>query len=189
MRPIVQEIFLVLLCLPNSLAWGTDVTEYLGEMNNGRGFIVHINCDAGDLTAKLGANNDNIVQGLDRDIEDVERARANIRSLGDYGRISARHFNGRDLPYIDNTANLVIAESSAGVAQEEVMRVLQPLGVAFIGGEKIVKPWPDNIDEWTHYLHDPGNNAVADDDLVAPPKGLQWVAGPLWSRRHNTLDV
>ena len=61
------------------------------------------------------------------------------------------------------------------------------MGVAFIDGEKIVKPWPDNIDEWTHYLHDPGNNAIADDDVIAPPKGLQWVAGPLWSRSHTTL--
>ncbi len=187
MKPVAWTILFIALFLFSAPAWGTDATDYLDQMNNARGFIIHLDCNAGDLTAELGAGNDNIVQGLDQDIEDVEKARANIRSGGDYGRISARHFNGRDLPYIDNTANLIIAQGSTGVARKEIMRVLQPLGVAFIDGEKVVKPWPDNIDEWTHYLHDPGNNAVADDDVVAPPKGLQWVGGPLWSRSHTTL--
>ncbi|NQT11678.1 MAG: PQQ-binding-like beta-propeller repeat protein, partial [Planctomycetes bacterium] len=36
-----------------------------------------------------------------------------------------------------------------------------------------------------HYLHGPGNNAVADDDRVGPPRHLQWKAGPTWSRSHE----
>ena len=31
------------------------------------------------------------------------------------------------------------------------------------------------IDEWTHYLHGPDNNAVADDTRVGPPRYMQWV--------------
>ena len=54
------------------------------------------------------------------------------------------------------------------------MRVLAPLGVACVktadGWTKTVKPRPEEIDEWTHYLHDSTNNAVAQDDVVAPPQ-------------------
>jgi outer membrane protein assembly factor BamB len=49
----------------------------------------------------------------------------------------------------------------------------------------LVKPWPDDIDQWTHYLHDAGNNAVAEDDRVGPPRHLQWKSGPMWSRSHE----
>ena len=51
---------------------------------------------------------------------------------------------------------------------------------------KTVKPWPTEIDQWTHYLHDPSNNAVAHDRVVGPPRGLQWFAGPLYCRSHET---
>jgi len=66
-------------------------------------------------------------------------------------------------------------------------RVLAPGGVAFIGGAKIVKPWPAEIDEWTHFLHGPDNNAVAADRRVDVPRSIQWVAGPRWGRSHEEL--
>ncbi len=72
------------------------------------------------------------------------------------------------------------------------MRVLAPNGVACLrrngAWTKTVKPWPADIDEWTHFLHGPGNNAVAQDRVVAPPRHLQWVGGPKWARHHNYLS-
>ena len=47
------------------------------------------------------------------------------------------------------------------------------------------KPVPDAIDDWTHYLHGADGNAVADDSVVGPPKGLQWVAAPRYARSHE----
>ena len=74
----------------------------------------------------------------------------------------------------------------------EVMRVLAPLGVAYIKNgtawTKTVKPWPKGIDEWTHYLHDPSGNAVAHDTVVGPPRHMQWLAEPLFTRAHDQLD-
>jgi len=62
----------------------------------------------------------------------------------------------------------------------------QPIGAA---GKwiKIVKPWPEEIDQWTHWLHGADGNAVARDSVVGPPRHLQWMAGPLWSRSHETV--
>ena len=51
---------------------------------------------------------------------------------------------------------------------------------------KAVKPWPADIDEWTHYLHGADGNPVAQDRQVGPPKRYQWVSGPLWLRSHET---
>ena len=85
-----------------------------------------------------------------------------------------------------------MAENLGDVKQEEVLRVLVPNGVAMIKDArgkwtKIVKPRPSNIDDWSHYLHDASGNAVAHDDVVAPPKHLQWVGSPRWSRHHDRM--
>ena len=48
-----------------------------------------------------------------------------------------------------------------------------------------MKPWPKEIDQWTHYLHGADNNAVAHDSVVGPPKSVQWLEGPLWQRHHE----
>lgn len=96
-------------------------------------------------------------------------------------------FDGKRVPYIDNLVNLVVAEELGEVTMDEVMRVLAPKGVALIDSKKTVKPRPDNIDEWTHFMHDASGNAVAHDDVVGPPRHLQWLGSPRWSRHHDRM--
>jgi len=78
------------------------------------------------------------------------------------------------------------------VSKDEVLRVLRPGGVALFLNRKsrtlsrqLRKPWPRDIDEWTHFLHDATNNAVARDERVGPPKHIQWVAEPMYCRSHE----
>jgi outer membrane protein assembly factor BamB len=154
------------------------------------GLVLHLGCGNGQLTAALGANGSYVVQGLDADAKTVELARKNIQALGLYGKVSAERLAGSDLPYVANLVNLVVVEKLGQVPMSEVLRVLAPGGVACVnnGGQwtNTVKPWPKEIDQWTHYLHDPSNNAVAHDTVVGPPHGLQWFAGPLYCRTHET---
>jgi outer membrane protein assembly factor BamB len=49
------------------------------------------------------------------------------------------------------------------------------------------KPVPAAIDDWTHYLHNPTGNPVAQDDAVRPPRQLQWVSSPKWARHHEHM--
>ena len=149
------------------------------------GLIVHINCGDGKGTTAMRANERYLVHGLDTNPTNVETAREHIRSKGLSGKVSVDIYDGRRLPYVDNLANLIVAENLGEVPMAEVLRVLAPLGVAIIGGEKTVKPWPDAIDEWSHYLHGPDNNALADDSVVGPPRHMQWLAGPTWTRHHH----
>ena len=80
---------------------------------------------------------------------------------------------------------LVVADDLGDVPIAEVLRVLRPHGVAFVKGEKAIKPWPEQIDEWTHYMHDPAGSCVSNDVLVGPPRRLQWVGGPRHGRSHE----
>lgn len=175
-----------------SPAWAEEpdqAKEILAATGVKGGLIVHLGCGDGKLTAALRASDSYIVHGLDHDAANVEQARAHIRSLGLYGKVSVDRLAGGPLPYADNLVNLVVAGGNCRMSSEEMMRVLAPLGVAYVeqAGKwtKTVKPWPKEMDEWTHWLHDAGSNAVAHDTLVGPPRRMHWVAEPLWSRGHE----
>ena len=148
------------------------------------GLIVHLGCGDGKLTAALRANDRCIVQGLDAD---VTAARSYIQSLGLYGQVTAEPWTGEGLPYVDNLVNLIVADHLGKLPMREVLRVLAPDGVALIGGKKTVKPRPKEMDEWQQHYHDADNNAVAQDELVGPPRHFQWIAEPDWSRSHLCL--
>ena len=156
------------------------------------GLVVHLGCGDGGLTAALHAGDSYVVHGLDSDADQVARARAHIQSLAMYGVVSVDQFDGKHLPYIDNLVNLIVVQDRQDVPTDEVMRVLAPLGVAYVKTNskwtKTVKPWPDEIDEWTHYMHDADNNAVADDTVVDSPRRLQWNGGPKWTRSHEKMS-
>ena len=156
------------------------------------GLVVHVGCGEGKLTAALHANDSYLVHGLDTDAANIQKAREHIRKLALYGKVSVDRLSGDRLPYVDNLVNLVVSEDLGKVSKDEVMRVLAPNGVAYIKSAgkwvKTIKPRPKEIDEWTHYMHDPSNNAVAHDSVVGPPRRLQWVGSPRWSRHHDHMS-
>ena len=165
-----------------------DILEATGIQG---GFIAHVGCGDGKITAALKANDGYLVQGLERDTAQVDAARTHVQSVGLYGEVSVDRWQGGKLPYVDNMVNLVIVEEGAVVPRDELLRVLTPGGVAYenaVGGwKKTIKPRPAEIDEWTHYLHDSSGNAVAHDTVVGPPRHLQWLGSPRWSRHHDRM--
>ncbi|MFW6161531.1 MAG: PQQ-binding-like beta-propeller repeat protein [Planctomycetota bacterium] len=152
------------------------------------GLIVHLGCGDGTLTAALRADEGYCVHGLDTDPANVQKAREHLRKLGVHGAAAVDTFDGARLPYADNVVNLLVAARLGDVPEAEVLRVLAPGGVAVVNGRKLVKPRPDGIDDWTHYLHDADNNAVAQDTVVGPPRRLQWQCGPKWTRHHDRMS-
>ena len=182
-------------------ASGATAEEILAATGTKGGLVVHVGCgtpsagadQAGSLTAALRATPSFTVHGLSRDHALVQDARRHIRARGLSGPVSVDWWDGQKLPYVDNLANLVVAHElpqAGGTA--EIMRVLAPDGVARIwDGEQwrsVRKPRPDDIDEWTHYLHDATNNAVAHDTVVGPPRHYQWHGTPRWSRHHESMS-
>ncbi len=154
------------------------------------GLVVHVGCGEGTLTAALRANGRLKVHGLDRDAGNVVSARKHIDKAGLAGAVWVDRLAGAHLPYAENMVNLLVSEDLDKVTMAEVMRVLVPNGVAYIRSEgkwtRTVKPWPEDIDEWTHWLHGADGNAVAADRQAGPPRRMKWIAGPLWSRSHDS---
>ncbi len=189
----------LVICLSSSVLSAAEISaaakeqaaEILKNSEIEGGLIVHIGSGDGQLTAALRANERFQVHGLDTDTTAIGNAREFIRELGLYGDVSVDRFGGNRLPYIDNLINLVVAADFGDVSMDEVMRVLAPEGVVYFQRNGIwtkqVKPRPDNIDEWTHFMHDAGGNAVAHDDVVGPPRHLQWLGSPRWSRHHDRM--
>ena len=192
-----RGIILAIICLAfpcGVFAADADLSaaQVIEETGVSGGLVVHLGCGDGKLIAALGAADGYLVQGLDVDQENVDRARRHVKSRGLYGRVTADRLVGTRLPYIDNLVNLVVAEDLGRATQQEVMRVLCPEGTAYVKKDgqwtKTVKPRPEEIDEWTHYLHDSSNNAVAHDTVVGPPRRMQWLGSPRYSRHHDRMS-
>jgi len=197
------------MCSWGSVGWADDGTKPRRILEAGGvhgGLIVHVGCGDGTTTASLYADDSYLVHGLDTDDQNVRAARNHIQSLGRYGPVSVDTFDGKHLPYADSLVNVIVASGKCQVACDEIARVLAPGGVLIAkegsldikrlpgltrvpadleGWSKFIKPWPKEIDEWTHQLHGPGGNPVAKDQIVGPPSRLQWAAGPLWARSHG----
>jgi len=182
-------VALLAVCLAADAPDGNAILKATGSEG---GVVVHVGCGDGRLTASLRGSESYLVHGLDRSPANVKKARENIRSMSLYGPVSVELWSGEVLPYEDNMINLVVVEDAALVSMQEIMRVLVPRGVAYVRRdgrwEKETKPTNPKMDEWTHYLHAAGNNAVSSDELVASPRQLRWVGGPRWVRHHDHMS-
>ncbi|MFH1268220.1 MAG: PQQ-binding-like beta-propeller repeat protein, partial [Planctomycetota bacterium] len=192
------------------------------------GICAVIGAGDADLAVAVAKQGQFVVHCLYAEEETCRRMRGVIRSRGMYGRVSAGVLDVGRLPYTENLVNLVVVDSypalaEAGFSLNEVVRVLVPLGSAYVGTSsasagsrawveelaaklrssgmteisvdetggawvRARKPWPEAIDEWTHYLHGPDGNPVARDRVVGPPKHYQWISEPMWLRSHETTS-
>jgi len=195
-------IVLVMILLPVPVAW-TVAEDLADDAGVKGGFVVYVGCEDGRRLASLGANDGFVVQGLSDNPEAVAAAREQVKSAGIYGKVSVSLFDGRQLPYVENLVNLLVISDVGELSADEIKRVLVPRGLALIkegqgvsgmktarvdtlkGWKTFKKPWPDEIDEWTHFLHDPQGKSVSDDLIAGHPKGMRWTGGPLWARSHE----
>jgi len=193
----------VLLCgvaYPSAVNGARTPGDLVAKSGIRGGLVVHVGCRSVEFTAGLRVNPRYVVQGLSTDAAQVAKAGRYLLERKLSGPVTVIRWDapGGRLPYADNLVSLLVVESARDLAGGEVMRVLSPRGVALVKQtqpgaavpqwKKTVKPWPVEIDEWTHYLHGPDNNAVAEDTVVQPPRHMQWVSGPRWGRSHDHLD-
>jgi len=177
-------IFLPAICV--SAVAGNEGQNIVKSSGVKGGLLVHLGSGDGKESISMRVSDSFLVQGLEKNAGKVMEAREAALKAGLNGAVTFKQWNCDHLPYADNVVNLVVASGKWQVASEEIMRVLAPGGVAVIDGKKLVKPWPAEIDSWTHYLHDASGNAVSADTVVSIPGGLQWDAGPKYCRNHET---
>jgi len=185
----------VILAIPVFLAAFPCHAGIVEDAGIAGGIVVHLNCGDGKAAAKMADGNRCLIHGLDTEVDNVSKARAYLRSKGLYGRVSVAQYDGKTLPYGDNVVNLVVASGECQVARDEIARVLVPGGVAISlqpsasSLQPFKKPWPEEIDTWPQYLNKADNNAVAMDSRVGPPRRIQWMDSPIWSRSHMGIST
>ena len=190
----------------------SEITDFdiVVQLAGHGGLVVCVGCDHLQLLVDWGKTGSWLVHGLDSDVKKVEAARRFIQSKGMYGKVAVDVFDGKNLPYVDNLVNLlVVLNPRCAFPSDEVDRILAPGGTAIInkdgndrlisgmsdypghdfglgtGFVTIMKPRSGDRDDWTHFLHGPDNNAVAEDTVVGPPRHIQWCSEPMWGRDHH----
>ena len=179
-------IFLMPLCTEGS----NEAQKILKENGVSGGFIVHVGCGDGSLSVKLKGGEGYSLHAIDMDPDSIEKARELMSSFDHHGLMAAATFDGENLPYIDNMVNFLYCSKRYSLRDDEIQRVLTPLGKAIVkekGKERVItKAWPKSYDEWNHYLRNPDNNAVSTDTAIKPPlMHLQWKGSPKFSRHHD----
>lgn len=181
-----------LLATISSITASQDAREILEVSGVQGGLVAVIGCDSPELPAGLHAGDSYLVHALDRDPGKVAAARVYLREKGLYGSVTAARWDGSQLPFAAGLVNLlVIQNADCEIQDDEIDRVLAPGGVAVslqpstFSLQPFKKPWPAEIDDWSHFLHDASNNAVSSDTVVEPPKGLRWTCGPAYARSHE----
>lgn len=175
-----------MLCVLGLLvAWGACAQAEAVEVENG--LIVCVGAEALESVSDRWNRPGSVIQCLETSDAKVADLRKRIQAAGCYGKVSVVSFDGRRLPYVGNLANLVIVGSDSQVSESELQRVAAPYGTVIAAGKKTIKPYPEAMDEWPQHYHGPDNNAVSQDTLVGPPRRVQWISDPRWSRSHLGL--
>lgn len=159
-------------------------TTQAAPLNAPGGLVVYIGAEALESLSSDWEKPGTVFHCLETSAADVSRLREKIQAAGSYGLVSVSQFDGQHLPYIDNLVNLLVVGSGHEVPDSELQRVLAPYGTLLVNGKTTTKPYPAEMDEWPQYLHGADNNCVAQDTAVGPPRHVQWISGPAWTRSH-----
>ena len=163
------------------------------------GLIVQLGGSETQSAAELSLTGRYLIHVLDANAETVESARTRLRKDGHYGLAWAERARSVDrLPYAENVVNMIVVGDYT-VPVAELSRVLTPGGAVVVantdvltksqleaGGFELLpetqqglvarKPWPKEMDSWSHPRHAADGNAVSGDTLVGPPVRVRWIA-------------
>ncbi len=209
MKPCALHALIGLACLP--VAGAEPAGGLPGAAGVQGGLIVQVGCADAERTAALRVDDRFLVQGLALSREAVDPVRMRLAEKGLAGAVTVREFDGASLPFADGLVNLLVVSAPCRVPADECWRVLAPRGVVALapgtletgpfendrwtpaaaaanGHRLFAKPLPNGLDEWTHYQHDPQGTMVGRDEVVGPPREIQWIGDPKWLRNHDFMS-
>jgi outer membrane protein assembly factor BamB len=165
------------------------------------GLVVQIGAADAQLAARLSETGRYLVHLLDLDPAIAVKARKSLRAKGNYGLAFAETLTDPShLPYAENVVNAVILREPGRTPLAEAFRILTPKGFLLVSKDANLKatnleaagfvavkrqddgsflarkPWPENMDSWSHPRHAANGNAVSQDTAVGPPERVRWVA-------------
>ena len=139
-----------------------------------------------DLTVDLSGDGRRLVHALCLAWSDVEAVRRAAAVRGRSGFVTAELLGAQGrLPFSARSVNLLLVDLDAlgprRIGADELRRVVVPDGTLITienGQSRTARiPWPEQLDDWTHFSYGPEANAVSRDALPGLPTSLRWVAG------------
>lgn len=165
-------------------AAGPEPTTVLKSIGARRGLCVVLGDRDCAFARAMAGRSEVLVFVQLSDPAQVAAARKTAYDAGLYGtRIYVDGGPMRRIHLADNLADAVVALGAAarkatGAARREILRVLRPGGTAFLGRERLLKPVPKGLDDWSHYHHDPANSLRSRDRVARAPYWTHFLAEP-----------
>ncbi len=210
-------VFCLFISLNSIQAQGQPVNSFDQALGISGGLLTQIGSEDLNSTVELSQGGRFLIHLLEVDDEKVKEKRQYLSEKGLNGVISVDSlYKKSSLPYTENLVNAIWIKNELpqSIPLKELMRVLTPNGVLLIqkigmevaqlqeqGFENIEevkfqnrswlrakKPWPKEMDEWSHPRHSPSANAVSKDQLVGPPRRVRWLAGP-WEELSSMVTA
>jgi len=163
-----MKIILLLILLFTNLAFALPQ----------KGIAVIVNDKNLQKTSELIDNTDLILylQFSDKKSADAARKSAfNKKLLGK--RIFISQQKSKKIILADNLADVVFVNENPK-KYPDAIRVVRPGGTVIYKNKTFVKPVPEDIDEWSHPYHNPGNNPLSSDKKAVAPFMTQFIANP-----------
>uniref|UniRef100_A0A7C2JYY3 Pyrrolo-quinoline quinone repeat domain-containing protein n=1 Tax=Schlesneria paludicola TaxID=360056 RepID=A0A7C2JYY3_9PLAN len=173
------------------LAFGTWVSaaapaEWMSGIDSGKGIVAVLDLPEGGAEGLIARANDSelLIYFQSADAKQVESVRKAAEDAGLLGqRVFIDRVSANAVRLADNIADVVLVATTAkdGVSDEELLRILRPRAVAFVGDRRLTKPVPDGTDDWSHPFHGPDNNPQSQDRHVRGNFQTQFLARPTFS--------
>ena len=198
--------FVSAIVMAGALRGELPVGGFPGEIaipSNAPGFCLDLGCGDGKLAAEIAQKTKYVVFAIAKDDGDCESARQALAQAGLYGtRATAVTGSLKKLPLPDYYGNLIVTgDYQEELDLKEVFRVLNPNGMAVIGGGKTdaaklkaaleaagIKGYslagnyavfhgrmPEGTHEWTHWSPRADNIRTSYETKVRPPFRTQWL--------------
>lgn len=190
-----------ILCYQDSLiAAESNIATKVGTHG---GLVLQIGAQDISQVSAMAKTGRYLVRILEKDPKSIQKVRKSLHDQGLYGMVSVDQLaaDGK-LPFAENIVNLILIEQTADdIPAAEFARVLTPNGTMIIaesiskdflkqvGLDKFrkvkvektwlvgQKPFPGDMDIWSHPRHASDGNAVSNDTQVGPPRRVRWVVG------------
>ncbi|MFC1498431.1 PQQ-binding-like beta-propeller repeat protein [Verrucomicrobiota bacterium] len=181
---MIKHFVLIIAVISSVTCLAANLPEDAGVHG---GLIVVLDAGSEQELIELQGQGTFLVHGLVRDAVKMNTMRNNLAGQNKYGSITVGLWNGAIIPFVSDTVNVIVSGDNV---TDEMRRVLAPYGVAVDRECRKLwaKPFPKEMDEWSHAMHAPDNNAVAMDTIIGPPRRVKWVAGPEMLRHHDHMS-
>lgn len=158
------------------------ISAWLAQLDLPAGYVAQVGWNNGQPALQMAAQGRSSIHILEPDAGVVQAARQQLKAANLLGLVTVQWWPENYLPYPENTINLLFVNQVGAIPETEWARVTTPLGMYVVrqadGWRCTQKPWPAELDGWTHWRHDADGNMVSRDAALQPPTGVRWIAGP-----------